>query len=483
MSRAAAALAPALLKRRRTKIIATIGPASADQRTVKQLVDAGVDIFRLNMSHGDHESHRAAYETIRAATSSPAAVGILADLSGPKMRVGRFEGGSVELIPGSSVTMTTRDVLGRPGIIPSQYDGLARDARPGCRVFLDDGFLELRVESVQRTEVGCTVVQGGRLSDRKGINLPDVEMSAPALTDKDRVDAQFASELGVDWFALSFVRRAEDVDELRSLLPAPRDLGIIAKVEHPEAIDNLDSLLASADGIMVARGDLGVELPPERLPVVQRDLVGRARATTKTAIVATQMLESMCQNPRPTRAEVSDVSTAVFSGADAVMLSAETATGRHPVRAVAMMDRIAREVEAHLWTERGFFFESKDDLPLLPVYDAVARSTAQLSRDLQVRAIVALSTSGKTARVISSARPAAPIVAVTPSEGVFRRMTMLWGTVPQLASEDEIRDPHPLARRLVRQLGLAQPSQPILFVSGFADSLEGSAPTITILAA
>jgi pyruvate kinase len=324
-------------------------------------------------------------------------------------------------------------------------------------------------------------VHGGRLRDRKGLNLPGVEMSAPGLTEKDLDDARYALDIGADWLALSFVRQAAEVDELRSVLPPDRRIGIIAKIEHPDALDDIDAILSAADAIMVARGDLGVELPPERVPVIQRDLVARARKMSKPSIIATQMLESMIEHPRPTRAEVSDVSTSVFSGADAVMLSAETATGRHATLAVKMMDRIARQIEAHLWTESGFMIDSAVVRRLIPVHEAVARSTAQLSRDLGIRSIVALSGSGSTARIISSARPAAPIVAPVTSAHMARQLAMLWGTIPQLVTEAEMEDPHEVARRLVRELGLAEPGQLILTVGGFGDTPDTDVPAISVL--
>src|SRR5262245_12255075 len=341
-----------LLKRRRTKIVATLGPASSDPGAIEQLIAAGVDVFRLNMSHGTHAEHRAAYDRVRAAAAQrDAPVAVLVDLCGPKLRVGRFAGGRIDLTAGEQVVVTTRDVPGEPGLIPSQYEALAEDVRPGDRILLDDGLLELRVERVEGTEVGCQVVHGGVLRVRNGMNLPGVDVSAPSFTEKDREDTRFALEIGADFVALSFVRRASDLDELNALVAGSRGAHVIAKIETPEALDAIDEILDACDAIMVARGDLGVEMPPEIVPIAQRRLLARARAKNKPAIVATQMLESMVQNAQPTRAEVSDVSTAVFAGADAVMLSAETASGAHPVAAVEMMDRVSRQVEGYQWSE------------------------------------------------------------------------------------------------------------------------------------
>jgi pyruvate kinase len=474
-----------LLKRRRTKIVATLGPSSSSAELIEQLILAGVDVFRLNFSHGEHEGHRELYERVRAAAAKlDEVVAVLADLCGPKIRTGRFEGGQIELRRGEPVTVTTRDVLGGPGLIASHYDGLAHDVRVSDRILLDDGHLELRVEAVEGTEIACTVVQGGVLKDRKGMNLPGVRVSAPSLTAKDRVDALFALELGVDLLALSFVRRAADVAELCALVQGSgHAAGIIAKIEKPEALDEMGPILDAADGIMVARGDLGVELPPEVVPVVQDQLVDLARARNKPVIVATQMLESMINNSRPTRAEVSDVSHAVGSGADAVMLSAETAVGSHPVAAVEMMSSVARHAESRLWQQAAFgsMMRPSQALPPLPVETAVARASAQLSRDLRVRSIQVISVTGRTASVVSAARPAAPVIGVSTDAQTCRRMKLLWGVVPVEATEADLHDAHGLARVLAQRLGLAAPGDHILLVRGFHSTPERNAPTVTVL--
>ena len=471
-----------MLKRRRTKIVATVGPTSDDRETIGRLIDTGVDVFRLNMSHGDHDGHRAAYGHIRAtAEERGRPIAVLADLCGPKIRVGLLEGGQIQLRDGAAVTVTTRDVVGSPDLIPSQYEGIATDARPGCRILLSDGLLELRVDRIDGTELSCTVVHGGVLKDRKGINLPDVAVSAPCLTEKDQADTRFALEIGVDLLALSFVRSASDIKELRAMLPDDQSPGIIAKIERPEALDAMDEIIAAADGVMVARGDLGVELPAELVPVAQRDLIVRARAQGKPSIVATQMLESMIEHPQPTRAEVSDVSTAVYSGADAVMLSAETASGAYPLRAVEMMDRIARRIESQEWTE-GRFRMTSDGFPGMPLDDAVARAVAQLSRDLRIRAIVAFTTSGRTAGVIAAARPAAPLVAASTDVATVRRSNLLWGAVPVLVSDADLLDPTATARRLAKEYDLAGPSEFLLTVEGLTGTDPASAASMTVLA-
>jgi pyruvate kinase len=350
---------------------------------------------------------------------------------------------------------------------------------------LDDGLLELKVDAVDGTEVACSVVNGGQLKDHKGMNLPGVQVSAPAFTDKDRADALFALELGVDFIALSFVRRAADFDELKQLLTQGHHTPhLIAKIEKPEALEAIDEILDACDGIMVARGDLGVELPQEIVPIAQRQLVAKAREQGKPAIVATQMLESMVFNPRPTRAEVSDIATAVFDGADAIMLSAESASGAHPVAAVEMMDRIARQVEGCLWTEQAFGpanFVHDPGVPAvpLPLHRAIARSIAQLSRDLRVRCIVVFSSSGVTAMAVAAGRPAAPIIVVSPDMAACQRANLLWGTVPVLELGEQ--DAHTVARHFAVDLGFASEDQYILAVTGFKSSPSETSPTITTL--
>lgn len=471
-----------LLALRRTKIVATLGPASNDAGTIARLIQAGVNVFRLNMSHGEHAGHRETFECVRRlAREASRHIAILADLAGPKIRVGRFAGGSVVLELGDKVTVTTRDVLGEPGLIPSQYENLAEDLNPGDRILLADGNMELKVENIEGTEIGCLVTEGGVLEDRKGINLPRVEVSAPCLTDKDKHDAHFLLELGVDYLGLSFVRRASDVRELANIIEERgAGPGIVAKIERPEALEDVDAIVDIADAIMVARGDLGVELPPEQVPIAQRQLVDAARAKNKPVIVATQMLESMIEHARPTRAEVSDVSHTVLSGADAIMLSGETAAGNHPVLAVEMMNRIARQSEAYLWEQGGFDMQDGSEPPI-PFGDAVARATALLSRDLRVRGILAISHSGMSAATMSSGRPAAPVVSISSSAASCRRMSLMWGVVPHLVENEDLGDAITMARERAQALGLAKPGEFVLLVRGFhADPMQNT-PSVTLL--
>jgi pyruvate kinase len=468
------------LKYRRTKIVATLGPSSSDEATLSRLIEAGVDVFRLNFSHGTHETHGATYARVRrVAEAKQKASAILADLSGPKIRVGDFPEGSILLEKGQRVTVTTRDVPGGESLIPTHYEPLARDVKKGDGILLDDGAIALRVLGVEGTEVEAEVETGGELKSRKGMNLPGVALSTPSLTAKDRADAKFALGLGVDFLALSFVRRGADVEELKSLVAEDGGrASIIAKIERPEALEDIDAILDVADGIMVARGDLGVEMPPQKVPLIQIQLTDRARAKAKPVIVATQMLESMIEKPRPTRAEVSDVALAVRSGADAVMLSAESATGKYPVQAVQMMDTVARETEAYLWHTGGFsgLSQNQDSAAPMPAEDALAKAMAQLSRNIQTRAIVVISKSGRTAQVMSASRPAAPIVATSPDSGTCRKTAVLWGIIPRVVEEKDFDRPEDLARRLARDLNLGVEGQNVLLVRGF-----GGDPSITVV--
>ena len=473
-----------LLIKRRTKIIATVGPASSQSGTLKQLIQTGVNVFRLNMSHGNHDSHRAVYQHIREISGSPGEpVAVLADLCGPKIRTGKFKNGGITLQEGARVTVTTRDVMGEDGLITSQYAALADDVSKGNRILLNDGAMELMVDNVDGTEIHCSVIHGGILKDHKGINLPGVKVSAPSLTPKDVEDAKFVIGLGVDYIALSFVRQASDIHALKRMIEASgRQIGIIAKIEKPEALTEIDGILDAADGIMVARGDLGVELSPEEVPVAQCQLIALARSRFKPVIVATQMLESMIENTRPTRAEVTDISYAVTLGTDAVMLSAESASGRFPLESVRMMDRVVRQTEAYLWKTGAYGNPvATAALPPIPMWQTVADATASMSKSLNARAVLVISHSGVSAATMSSARPAAPVLVLTKSAEVCRKLALLWGVVPILSEEAGLKNPNVLARDTAMKLGLAKAGQHILLVRGFHDDPGLNTPSITVL--
>jgi len=474
-----------LLVYRRTKVVATLGPSCSDSDTIESLIEAGVNIFRLNLSHGNYEIHRDTYHRVRrAAENLRKPINVLADLQGPKIRVGIFHDGRIVLAKDDIVTVTTRDVIGGPGLIASQYPALADDVEIGDRILLDDGKIELIVGSIHETEIACKVVSGGVLSDHKGINLPGVAISMPSLTESDRADALFALQLGVDYLALSFVRRASDIQALRELASAAGvPIRIMAKIENSEALENIESIVDAADAIMVARGDLGVELPAQAVPTVQNQLIDLARARHKPVVVATQMLESMIERSRPTRAEVSDVATAVRAGVDAVMLSAETAVGKHPVAAVKTLDDVARQMEGYLWMQGAFGSLTRQNESVLPlsVEDALSEFMAHLSRDLRVRAIVVISFRGRSLAVMSSSRPGAPIIGICPDYRLSCVSSLLWGVIPVTIGPETIGDPHSLAKKTAMEYRLASRGETILLVRGFSSDPEKNTPSVTVL--
>jgi pyruvate kinase len=414
---------------RRTKIVATVGPVSSEETVLTSLMEAGVSVFRLNFSHGDLEDKAELIKRIRSISQKRQnAVAILGDLQGPKIRVGQFKDGSISLTPGAEVTITSLDIPGREGLIPTVYKNLPQDVRPGDQILLDDGLMELEVLESQGTDVRCKVRFGGLLKDRKGINLPGVAVSAPSLTEKDLDDLRFCVEQEVDYLALSFVRRAADVLDLKTLLKHSDSLiKVISKIEKPEAVDNFAEILAASDGIMVARGDLGVELRPEKVPLIQKEIISECNRAGKPVITATQMLESMINNPRPTRAEASDVANAILDGTDAIMLSAETAAGQYPVEAVALMDRVALDVEQGQNCNENTLTATADATVHCELSEAIGQSACQISRRVGAKAILAFTQTGKTATLVAKYRPSIPIYAVTPSRTVRRNLALYSG--------------------------------------------------------
>jgi pyruvate kinase len=414
---------------RHSKIVCTIGPATRSPRMIRQLIKAGMNVARLNFSHGNHEEHAQSISMLRdAAVSFKKPIAILADLQGPKIRTGALAGGgSVLLRTGQRFVITTAKVLGDSTRVNTTFYPMPREVKRGDRILLSDGLIELRVEATTPHEVVCQVANGGLLGENKGINLPGVKLRVPALTEKDRADLRFALAQGADYIAVSFVRRPEDVVLAKALVKrAKKDTPVVAKLEKPEAIENLEEILRVADGVMVARGDLGVEMNPECVPVVQKNIIARARENRRPVITATQMLESMTENPRPTRAEASDVANAIFDGSDAVMLSAETATGKYPVEAVSMMARIIEEAEASIQE-----FPRPAGTERLKVAETVAELVCHASRELHMKVIAVFTHSGFTARLVSRYRPLVPIVAFSPEATTRRRMAMLWGVTPK----------------------------------------------------
>ncbi len=454
---------------RRAKIIATIGPSSNAESALRDLLRLGMDVARLNFSHGTHSDHARNIDRIRlAARKEGRTVCILQDLQGPKIRTGRLQGHEPVLLEaGSQVTITPRDVAGTARLIATTFTGLAREVGPGARILLSDGLIELRVRRVHGQDVECQVVNGGVLGEHQGINLPGVALTIPALTEKDRKDLEFGLKHKVDMVAISFVRSAADVREVKQLIAShDSDVPVIAKLEKPQALEQLEDIFEAADGVMVARGDLGVEMLPEQVPVIQKHVIRRAAEWRKPVIIATQMLESMVENPRPTRAEASDVANAIFDGTDAVMLSAETASGRYPREALAMMARIVVEAERN--TPSLAEFRRRRHRPQLSVAEAICESIAHAAEDLPMGAIAVFTETGNTARMISKYRPRVGIYAFSHNGPVCNRMNLLWGVHP-VQRREEARSAEDMVNTAERELlrhGHLKPGEVVGVVAG-----------------
>jgi pyruvate kinase len=415
---------------RRTKILCTIGPASESPEITRKMLLAGMNVARLNFSHGSHEEQRRRIRTLRSvAAQLDYPLGILLDTRGPEIRIGTFKTGSIVLKEGEIFTLTTEEVEGDATRVTVQYAGFPSDIKEGDTVLLNDGLLKLKVLAVQERDVKCRVVNGGVLSDRKKINLPHSQVKLPPLSEKDREDIRFGVEQGIDYIAASFIRRADDVLAIKHFLEEiGAEMPVIAKIESPEGVENIDAILRMADGLMVARGDLGVEMPAEDVPLLQKMIIKKCNRVGKPVITATQMLESMVENPRPTRAEASDVANAILDGSDAVMLSAETATGAYPVEAVATMARIVQRAEEAIDYEG--ILHRKRKAGAQTITDAVGYATCITAHDLQAAAILTATQSGYTPRMVARHRPKAPIIAVTPKEEIIRQLTLVWGVYP-----------------------------------------------------
>lgn len=417
---------------RRTKIVCTIGPSCEKEETLEKMLDAGMNVARLNFSHGTHEEHKIKIDRLRRlAEKKEVPLAIVQDLSGPKIRIGMIQAGSVRLTPGSSFTLTTRDVPGDSNEVTLAYPQLIAGLKPGNRVFLADGMMELAVVKTSKEDAVCEVITGGILSSRKGLNAQGVRFEIPSITEKDLEDLRFGISQGVDWVAASFVRCAEDLRPLKwEMERQGARIPIIAKIEKHEAVGEFDAILESADAIMIARGDLGVEIPLDEVPLVQKNITRKCNDAGKPVITATQMLASMTLNPRPTRAEVTDVANAIFDGTDAVMLSDETASGEYPVEAVRMMAQVAERAESALdWESLLHLRISKQ---ATTVIDAISEGSCEIAHDLNVAAIITATSSGQTPRVVSKNRPRAPILAVTAEPSTYRRLSLSWGVHPIL---------------------------------------------------
>ena len=466
----------ATAKSRRAKIICTLGPATDAPGVLASLLNAGMDVARLNFSHGSHAEHARRLRKLRLeAAACGKAVAVMQDLQGPKIRTGPLEGGRpVELREGDPITITTRPVQSNACRISTTFQRLPQEVNPGGSILLSDGLIELRVESVEGTEIRCRVVNGGVLGEHQGINLPGVSLRISALTKKDRADLAFGIQNRVDYIALSFVRRAEDVMSLKHILARTgRSIPVIAKLEKPEAIDQLDEILRATDAVMVARGDLGVELPPETVPALQKNIINRASALRVPVITATQMLESMTVHHRPTRAETSDVANAVIDGTDALMLSGETATGHYPVKAVEMMARIISVTEG---TQRAT--GSHDEWGRaegLGVPEAICETVAHMTAELNVKAVAVFTQSGSSARLISKYRPRVPVFAFSPFDSVLRRIALYWGVTPvhmrRLQSTDKMVE---AAARSLRGMGAVSHGEFIVVIAGNPIAKRGS---------
>ena len=447
----------------RAKIVCTLGPASSTSERIGELIDAGMSVARLNFSHGSHEDHARTLAIVRAeADRRGKAIAALLDLQGPKIRVGRFEKGQVELRAGDEFTITTdTSVIGNERRVSTTYSMLPLDVRPGDQVLLDDGYLALAVSEVRDREVKTVVVTGGVLKNNKGINLPGVDVSAPALSEKDRTDVGFALRHGVDYVALSFVRRPEDVIEAKRLLTVDQvSIPVIAKIEKPQALDRLGDIIDVADGVMVARGDLGVELGPEKVPLWQKRIIEETNRRGKIVITATQMLESMINQPRPTRAEASDVANAVLDTTDALMLSGETASGSHPIEAVRTMARIIDEIEQSAYYRQH---AASPNIELAVTTNAIAHAAVIAAHAMKIRTIVVVSESGGAARLVSEYRPEANIVCLTTNEVSFRRLALFWGVTPVMigpsATTEELVD---RVEATLIERNLASPGEDVL---------------------
>ena len=467
-----------LRRHRQTKIVATLGPASSAPEMIARLFHTGADVFRLNFSHGTHADHAANIAAVRALeeeTGRP--IGLLADVQGPKLRVGRFMGGRVHLSTGQAFTFDQDPTPGNARRVQLPHPEIMSAAAAGTTLLLDDGKLRLRVDRNRGGHLECEVVTGGPLSDRKGVNVPDVVLHIPALTEKDRHDLAFALDQGVDLLGLSFVQRAEDVAEARAI--ANGRAWIVSKIEKPQALDELDAIIALSDAVMVARGDLGVELPPEEVPLAQKRIVRAARAAGRPVIVATQMLESMIAAPAPTRAEASDVAGAVFDGADAVMLSGETAAGQYPAEAVAMMDRIVTRVEADPgWRQ---IMDAGRPVADGSVSAAIAAAASQIARSIDAKAIAAFTSSGKTPLRVSRERPSQPVLAIVTEQAVARRLALAWG-VHAVHAQDARTMTEAVARaeKLARAENFAAAGDTIVVAAGIPFGQAGTTNSIRV---
>ncbi len=460
---------------RRTKIVCTIGPSTSSASMIKELLQAGMDVARINFSHGTHKEHASYIRTLQqAAKQAGVPLGIMQDLPGPKNRTGKLKKGAIELTENADFVLTTKEVLGDEHRVSVGLPDLPKNVKPGDMIFIDDGAIELKVVAISKTEVSCQVVTGGKLGEDKGINIPGINWDAPTITEEDWNHLLFGLKNNVDFVALSFIREANDVIKVRNFLRKRKKAPVlIAKIERREALDNLDKILEAADGAMVARGDLGIEIPIQRMPIVQKEIIQKCNHLGKPVIVATQMLESMVNAPRPTRAEVTDVANAIFDGADALMLSEETAVGSYPIEAVSMMSQIALEAETALPYEEILTNKGKDLQPQTD--DAISYAACHTAHQLGAAAIIAFTSSGSTARRVAKYRPKVPILAITPSQVAQRQLSLSWGVRAfQIPEPSKIAMLFTRGARVAKRTGLAQDGDLVVITGGVPIGVSGS---------
>lgn len=468
---------------RKTKIVCTIGPSSESLENTKKLISAGMNVARLNFSHGDFEEHGNRIKNIRQASKElNKSVAILLDTKGPEIRIGKLAEEPIELVQDEYLVLTTEEILGDKNRISVSYQNLPQDVEVGSTILIDDGLIGLKVEDIQGTEIKCKIVNGGTIKSRKGVNVPGVKISLPGITEKDANDIIFGIEQGIDFIAASFVRKASDVMEIRDLLKKhnAEHIQIISKIENQQGVDNLDEILEVSDGLMVARGDLGVEIPAEEVPLVQKRMIEKCNRAGKPVITATQMLDSMQRNPRPTRAEASDVANAIFDGTDAIMLSGETAAGKYPEESVLTMARIAEKAESAL-PYREIYMKQRL-AQQTTITEAISQAVASSALELDAKAIISSTESGYTARMVSKYRPKAPIIAVTPVEQVMNRLALTWGVIPVKAehasSTDEMFD-HAIEGG--RRSGIVQEGDLVVITAGVPLGCTGSTNLVKIV--
>jgi pyruvate kinase len=470
----------------RTKIVATLGPATKKTSTIRQIINLGVDIFRVNFSHGNKEEHAEIIGNIRKAAGA-IPVAIMGDLAGPKLRCGRIEKEPALLKKGNILILTTRNVPGNSEAVSVNHKQLPHEIKPGEHIYLDDGNIELEVKKIRGTEIHCRIINGGRLRSNKGINLPHTTLSLPAVTSKDKKMIEFGIEQGLDFFALSFVKNARDMQEAKRFIhKSGADIPLIAKIEKHEAIDHLSEIVEEAYGVMVARGDLGIEIPLEDVPIIQKRIIGLCNERGKPVITATQMMESMIENPRPTRAEVTDIANAIIDGTDAMMLSGETAVGKYPLRAVEIMDNVAQSVEKTLDYNIKLSGRSLAETGNIP--DAISLATCHIAQSLNVAAILCCSATGYTARFVARYRPSCPILVFTPEPKTHRRLNLTWGVVPfliaKMSEQKDITGFESIVNRAIeiaREKGYVRKGQRVVITAGLPLGIDMTTNMLRIL--